>query len=209
MSDLIKASVELSTIIIFILCSILAGYLTKKYVANKLTSYLYWSSGMWFFAIGVFLEILFAFNIRDQFLIQTYLLVVVVIVELLALGSISLVKSDNIKRVYLLYCIIISAVTLYFVITEPVGNLITNYVVFGPLPLGIIASSSLATFPAALILIVVAAQSYRQKKNNKMLSIIIGTIIVSIAGGLYIAKFPAFLYIAEFIGIILLWFGFF
>ncbi len=133
----------------------------------------------------------------------------VVIVELLALGSISLVKSDNIKRVYLLYCIIISAVTLYFVITEPVGNLITNYVVFGPLPLGIIASSSLATFPAALILIVVAAQSYRQKKNNKMLSIIIGTIIVSIAGGLYIAKFPAFLYIAEFIGIILLWFGFF
>ncbi len=44
--------------------------------------------------------------------------------------------------------------------------------------------------------------------SKKMLSIIAGVIIVSIAGSLYIVHFPAFLYYSEFIGISLLWFGF-
>ena len=42
-----------------------------------------------------------------------------------------------------------------------------------------------------------------------MLSIIAGVVVVSIAGGLYIAAVPVFLYYSEFVGIILLWFGFF
>lgn len=42
-----------------------------------------------------------------------------------------------------------------------------------------------------------------------MLSIIAGVVIVSIAGSLFIAQFPAFLYYSEFIGILLLCLGFF
>ncbi len=81
--------------------------------------------------------------------------------------------------------------------------------VFGPLPLSVVITSSIVTFPAAAILIIVAGISYYRGHDKKMLSIILGTIIVSIAGTLYIVQFPAFLYYAEFIGIVLLWLGFF
>jgi hypothetical protein len=64
------------------------------------------------------------------------------------------------------------------------------------------------TFPAAIILILIAALSYRKTRNPKLISIIIGVVVVSVAGTLYIVQFPAFLYYAEFIGILLLWIGF-
>ena len=84
-----------------------------------------------------------------------------------------------------------------------------NYVVAGAPPISVIVTSSIATFPAAIVIIWVAAASYIQKRNVKMLSIIAGVIVVSIAGTLYIASFPAFLYYSEFFGILLLWLGFF
>jgi hypothetical protein len=34
-------------------------------------------------------------------------------------------------------------------------------------------------------------------------------VVVSVAGSLYLVQFPAFLYYSEFIGILLLWLGFF
>jgi hypothetical protein len=52
------------------------------------------------------------------------------------------------------------------------------------------------------------AVSYRKTRNKKLLSIIAGVIVVSIAGTLYIVAFPAFLYYAELAGIALLWLGF-
>ena len=55
----------------------------------------------------------------------------------------------------------------------------------------------------------IAAISYKRTRSKKMLSIIAGVIVVSIAGTLYIASFPEFLYFSEFIGILLLWAGFF
>ncbi len=64
------------------------------------------------------------------------------------------------------------------------------------------------TFPAAILLILIAAISYKKKRNYKMLSIIIGVIIVAMAGTLYIVEIPVFLYYSEFIGILLLWYGF-
>ncbi|MEM3426614.1 MAG: hypothetical protein QXI42_12560 [Thermoproteota archaeon] len=67
----------------------------------------------------------------------------------------------------------------------------------------------LGTFPAAAVIIIFAALSYRQRHSLKMLSIIAGIIIVSIAGTLYIASFPEFLYYSEFICILFLWLGFF
>jgi hypothetical protein len=90
-----------------------------------------------------------------------------------------------------------------------VGNVIENYVVYGTLPLSVVVSSSLITFPAAVVLIATAALTYRKSKNYKMLSIIAGVVTVSIAGSLYIVQFPAFLYYSEFAGILFLWLGFF
>jgi hypothetical protein len=85
---------------------------------------------------------------------------------------------------------------------------ITNHIVFGALPIFIVITSSIVTFPAAAILIAIAAISYLHRHSAKMLSIIAGVVVVSVAGTLYIAAIPAFLYYSEFIGILLLWLGF-
>ncbi len=98
---------------------------------------------------------------------------------------------------------------VYFLTTGSIGNILNNYEVDGIIPFGVVFTSSLITFPAFLVLIAIAALSYKKIRNQKMLSIIAGVIVVSIAGSLYIAQFPAFLYYSEFIGILLLWFGFF
>ena len=203
-----QATVLTVTIVTFLLTLFLAFALTKKYADKKQSSYLYWSLGLWFFAIGVLLEILFAAGIYSEFLIDSYLLVVVVLVEFLALGSIELVKTNVIRQAYFAFAVLATVFTAYTLIISYVGNVLVSYVVQGNLPLLVIVSSSIATFAAAIVLVVMAIKSYIATRSNKMLSIIAGVVIVSIAGTLYIAQFPAFLYIAEFVGVLLLWVGF-
>ncbi len=205
----LQAVVELSTIIILVLTVILAYYLTLGYMRKRNSSYLFWSLGLWSFAIGVILEIAFAFGVYSEFLIDLYLLVVVLIVDFLAMGSIRLLSSKRATMSYDYFVILSSVLVLISLLTSNVGNIIQNYVVFGNLPLSVILTSSLATFPAAIVIIVVAAMSYRKTRSVKMLSIIAGVIVVSIAGTLYIASIPEFLYFSEFFGILLLWLGFF
>ncbi len=98
---------------------------------------------------------------------------------------------------------------VYSLCVSNIGNILINYVVYAPLPSLVIIASSTVTFPAAAVIIAVAALSYKSTKSRKMLSIITGVVIVSIAGTLYIAAYPEFLYYAEFVGILLLWLGFF
>ncbi|MEM0146748.1 MAG: hypothetical protein QXH66_07205 [Conexivisphaerales archaeon] len=207
---LVEQSLALfSTGLIFVLSAILAAYLTMNYAAKKTRSLLYWSAGMWVFAISVLLEVVFALGIYSQPLIKSYLFLVSLLVELLALGSIQLVGARAIRYTYYIFTILSTIVALYFVAVSYIGYIITGYIVYGPLPLSVTLISSIITFPAAVILVVVAAVSYWRTHSKKMLSIIAGTVVVSIAGTLYIVQFPAFLYYAEFIGILLLWLGFF
>jgi hypothetical protein len=208
-------AVELTVIVIFIMTVALALVITKRYFEKKGKSLLYWSLGIWCFVIGVFLEILFAAGVYSTLLIIFYLFIVGVLVETLALGSIQFVKSKKIRYAYyvfvlastilLLYSLIIPSSTLFL---GNETNVITYWIVYGNLPLLILVTSSLVTVPAAVILVVIAGKSYLQRKNPKLLSIIVGVVIVSVAGSLYIVQYPAFLYISEFIGILLLWYGF-
>ncbi len=141
-------------------------------------------------------------------MIKSYLTAVAFLVSFLALGSTALLKNRKIFNYYAIFFILSAAFVVYSLITANIGNILTNYVVFGVLPVLVVISSSIMTFPAAGILIAVAVISYRKTSNKKMLSIIAGVVVVTIAGSLYIAHFPAFLYYSEFIGILLLWLGF-
>jgi hypothetical protein len=197
-----------STLFIFIASAVLAALLTKNYSGGKSRSFLYWSVGMWLFAFAVLLEVVFSFSIYVPILMGTYLFAVAVLVQMLSLGSLNLLKKRDYMVSYAIYSVIADIFLLFSLIYTPVGNIIIGGVVFGALPLLVTVASSFVTFPAAAILIVTAILSYRARKSNKMLDIIAGTVVVSIAGTLYIAAFPAFLYYAEFIGILLLWLGF-
>ena len=203
-----QAFVEFSTLLILALTLGLAIIMSYRYIRKPSKPLLYWSTGMWFFVIGVLLEVIFAFGIYSEFLIALYLFVVVMVVESLAIGSMQLIKSIKLKSSYYLYSIITTVLLAYSLYASNIGNVITNHIVFGVLPIFIVITSSIVTFPAAAILIAIAAISYLHRHSAKMLSIIAGVVVVSVAGTLYIAAIPAFLYYSEFIGILLLWLGF-
>lgn len=200
--------VEFSTILILILTAALAAIMTTRYFRKHSRPLLFWSMGMWAFAIGVLLEVVFAIGIYSDLLISIYLFIVVVVVESLALGSMQLIKSNRLRDSYYIYSAASTILLIYFLYASPIGNIIESHIVFGVLPLFIVIASSTVTFPAAAILIAIAAISYVHRHSYKMLSIIAGVIVVSTAGTLYIAAIPAFLYYSEFIGILLLWIGF-
>ena len=203
-----QAFVEFSTLLILVLTLGLAIIMSYRYVRKRSKPLLYWSTGMWFFVIGILLEVIFAFGIYSEFLIALYLFVVVMVVESLAIGSMQLIKSIKLKSSYYFYSIITTVLLAYSLYASNIGNVITNHIVFGALPIFIVITSSIVTFPAAAILIAIAAISYLHRHSAKMLSIIAGVVVVSVAGTLYIAAIPAFLYYSEFIGILLLWLGF-
>ncbi len=197
-----------STIIVFALTLVLAVCISVYYMRRRTMNYLFWGLGMWLFAAGALLQILFADGVYSEPLMKIYLLVVALLVEALATGSMQLIKSKRAKNSFYAYTIAVTALLIYYLFTSQVGNLLQNYVVVGNPPMDVIIGSSLAAFPAAIIIIVIAALGYKRTKDLRLLSIILGVIIVSAAGTLYIASFPAFLYYAEFIGILLLWIGF-
>ncbi len=202
--------VQFSTVLILLLTLPLAIFLSLSFAKSKMQSHLYWSIGMWFFFLGVLLEVLFAFGIYTSFLGDAYMLFVAILVEFLALGSISLIRSLSIRKTYYAFCVISTVFLIYAIVVSPSIPIINNArVAVTVTSLLVSIASSVITFPAAAILVIVAALSYTRTKNPKMLSIIAGVVVVSIAGGLYIAAVPVFLYYSEFVGIILLWFGFF
>lgn len=197
------------TIVVFILTVVLTLIMTGSYLRGRKSSTLFWSLGMWSFTIGVLLEILFALGIYSEPLIALYLFIVAILVEFLALGSMQLIQSKKLKQIYYVYCILSTIFVAYSLAVTQITKFIMDYIAYGNPPLLVIYSSSFVTFPAAAILVIIAAKSYLQRKSYKTLSIILGVVIVSIAGTLYIVQFPSLLYAAEFIGILLLWAGFY
>lgn len=199
---------EISTVIILLLSIGLSMIISLNLMRKRTVSLFYWSAGLWVFSISVAIEVAFAFGIFSGILINSYLFLVAIIVEFLALGSVSLLNKKRLTDSYLIFNIAADIFLLFSLATNNVGNIITHGVVFGPLPILVTIASSIATFPAAVLLVVISAVSYRKTRNKKLLSIIAGVIVVSIAGTLYIVAFPAFLYYAELAGIALLWLGF-
>jgi hypothetical protein len=203
------AIVIVSTLVITLLSAWLAVLLYSNYREKKNLSYVFWSAGLAFFAIGTLLEALFAYGIYSQLLAKFYLFVVAILVVLLGEGSALALRNKIVTYAFTMFAVAASLFTLYALAVSTIGNIIVNYVVYGSLPIYVVIASSVATFPAVIMIIAAAVISYRHTHNVKMLSIIAGVIIVSIAGTLYIVQFPVLLYYAEAIGIALLWLGFY
>jgi len=196
------------TSIVFILSLGLTVVMGMKAAKVRSKSLQFWFSGMAVFTLSVLLEIIFAIGYYPALLLKSYLFLVAAIVELLALGSVSLAGNGKYTISYGIYVLLTSIFLVYTLASGILGKMIISHVFFGALPIMVTVASSLITFPAAVIILVKAALDYRKGHSPNMISIIIGVIVVSVAGTLYITGFPSFLYLAEFIGIFLLWFGF-
>ncbi len=205
-----QITVELSTIAIFVLTLLLTFFITREYAIKRARALLFWSLGLWLFVAGVALEIAFAFGVYNGWLANSYIVVVTLLVQFLALGSMQLINSAKLKKAYYGFCIVATAILFYSVIAYPAAYILSSAgVAVKSTSLAATIASLLITFPAAAILVVVAALTYIKTRSLKMLSIIAGVIVVSAAGTLYIVSFPALLYYSEFFGILLLWLGFF
>jgi hypothetical protein len=199
---------EISTVIIFLLSIGLSIIISINFFRRRSKSLLFWSTGLWFFSISSAIEIVFAFGIFSGILIRVYLFLVAILVEFLALGSVALLNNRRVYASYFYFNIAADILLIFSLSLTNVGDILTHGVVFGPLPILVTIASSIVTFPAAVLLVLISAISYRKTLNKKLLSIIAGVIVVSVAGTLYIAAFPSFLYYAELAGIVLLWLGF-
>ncbi len=199
---------QISTVVILILSLGLTLIISANYIKKRQSNLLSWTAGLWVFTISVALEVVFSLGYETGFLIKSYLILVAILVELLALGSVLLLKKRKFTLYYGIFMVLSTAFILYSAAVSSIGDIITHGVVFGVIPILISVSSIIITFPAAIILILISGISYKKTRNPKLLSIIVGVIVVSVAGTLYIVEFPAFLYYAEFVGILLLWIGF-
>ncbi len=196
------------TLFVFIASFMLSVLISLSYLTSKKKSVIFWGTGMWLFALASLLEVFFATGFVNIPLIDSYLFLVALLVQLLSVGSLLLIGRRILKLVYGVYAIATDAFLLFALYTNNPGNIITNGVVFGNLPVSVTVGSILITVPAAAILLVISALSYLKKRDWKQPSIISGTIVLSAAGALYISFMPSFLYLAELFGIVLLWFGF-
>lgn len=206
---MVIVSVEASTLVFFVLSSVLSAYITKSYFVRKQKNYLYWSAGMWIFALSDLFEVLFAFGIYNQPMAKVYLFLVALLVVPLAMGSLELTKSRRPRITYLVYSVITVLILAYYTFTANVGNIVTDSVVNGNLPLNVIVWSSVITFPALIIIVAIAALGYIRTKRKKLLWIIAGMIVFAVGGMLYVESLPGSVYYAEFIGLVMLWLGFF
>jgi hypothetical protein len=199
--------VVVGTLLITLLTIPLAAYLTLNYLKKKQTPHLYFSLGLWAFAVAAFEEVLFAFNIYSQFLINSYLFLVAMVVLLLSLGSVMLLKSEWIKKYYAIFAVAATIILLAALAATYEGNLLEYYVVWILPSIPVIVASSIITYPASAALILTSIKGYLKTRSVKPLFIIAGVIEIAVCGTLYIVSFPLFLYISEFFGIILLWLG--
>jgi hypothetical protein len=202
-------SVEISTSIFFILSSVLSIYITKSYLVKRQRNYLYWSIGMWVFALSDLFEVFFAFGAYGQLMAQVYLFLIALLVVPLAMGSLELTKSRIVKISYFAYSVITVLFLAYYTFTTNVGKIVTNSVVNGNVPSSILLWSSAITFPALVAIVAVAALSYIRTRRKKVLWIIAGMITFAAGGVLYIGSFPSSIYYTEFLGLVMLWLGFF
>lgn len=201
--------VAVSTIIIFVLSFFLSTLISVSYARDRSHSALLWSLGMWTFSVCVLLETFFAMGTYSQFLIKLYLVLVAVLVEFLAMGSLTHVHRKMFVYLYAAYSIAITAFLAYEMVTVgPLGNLLREGVVNGSLPTMVTVGSVLITAPGATLLIILPLISFLKEKNFRILSIILGVLVLSAGGTLYIASFPSVLYLSEFVGILLMWIGY-
>lgn len=210
--DLGFLSTQLATISItsvtFLLSLVLAIAMTLKSRRSHQSSQVFWAIGLWIFAITVLIEVIFSVGLYSGLIEKLYLALVAVLVEVLALGSMQMVKSRALRFAYYGFFVLSTGYLFYGTALSAIGNLVSNYTMSGIPPLPVTIASTAITVPSTGVLIAVAAINFVRTRRKRMLCVIAGIALVAAAGSLYIEQFPSALYLAEFIGILLLWFGF-
>jgi hypothetical protein len=205
LSDLVGASLLALSLMLLVL-SVRAFV---RYRASPTRPQLMWGSGLIFATGAMLIEAVVYLGPSSSLLLQFYVFFSAAIVGVLSLGATRILRRPRVETGYLYYIIgTCGLVALFSFLTPlPPSSMVSGGIITGDPPLLLLVLSSLVTVPATVILLTASYLSLRRTWRWQTLLMIGGALILGAGGTLYIASFPVALYYAEFLGIILLFFG--
>ncbi len=197
-STAIAASLGVLSVVAFVL----AMLVLLRFRKERRACHLYWGVGLFLVFVTLVEEAVLDVGVWSQLLIQSYLILVAVLVGILSLGSAELSLSGRWRALWFGYIGVMSAalVILGLMVSVP-SSIVVGGVVSGLPPPSIEVLSSLITVPGALLLIVSSLYGALRQRRLNLLYIALGTAVISAAGALYLVSLPVTLYYAEFVGV--------
>lgn len=189
------------------------GYLAVRgvvqYAERRVRVQIWWASGMALATAAMAVETVVYAGYLTMALLQAYVFFSAALVGVLSLGAVRVFRRPRIEPIYASYTLAASAVLAIFCFTTPLSGsaMVTHGIITGDPPLLLLVLSSLITGPATIVLLASAARSLKRSRHWRSLLMVAGALVLGTGGTLYIAQFPVALYYAEFIGIVLLFFG--
>jgi len=202
------AAIDISLWILCLLLIVLFVRSVWKYSQSRSRVELMWGSGLALAAAAMAVEAIVFLGVVSSALLQAYVFFSAAIVGVLSLGATRVLRSPRLENGYTAYiaatCALVAVASL---LTPMPDSMVSNGIIAGNPPLLLLVLSTLVTGPATVVLLTASAVSLRRSRKWQTLLMIAGALILGAGGTLYIASFPVALYYAEFIGIVLLFFG--
>ncbi len=196
-------------VILAALACLLGVVVLRRYLAHRQTFQLAFAAGLFLVAFTLVQEAIFYVGYWSEWMISSYLFLVALLVGVLSLGSAELGLGRVARRIYTAYVALGCALVAWAVLATTIPqSILDGGVVTGNPPLAVIVTSSLVTFPATALMIGVSILGAVRQKRWQLLYVAAGIVVVTVAGTLYIASIPVTLYVAEFVGVFLLFLGF-
>jgi hypothetical protein len=206
--DAESLGIAVSLLALTVLLVVLAARAVARFFETKSRPQLMWGGGLALAAAAMAVESVVYFGIVTSPILQTYVFLSAAIVGVLSLGATRVLRSPRIERAYTGYILAASGLVAVACAMTPLPTaMVTGGIIAGNPPLLLILLSSLVTFPATVVLLTATVVSLRRSRRWQTLLMAAGAIILGAGGTLYIASFPIALYYAEFLGILLLFFG--
>jgi hypothetical protein len=200
----IAVSLGLLTLVLAALSA--RGFL--RFVRDNNRHQVMWAVGLALGTVATSLELIAYVGYVDLLLLQTYVFCSAAIVGVLSLGGVRAFHHRVATRAYVAYIGATLATVAAFSFTADLpASMVSGGVISGNPPLLLLVLSSLVTVPATAVLLWACVRSLRKNFRWKGLLMISGACVLGAGGAFYIASFPVVLYYAEFVGIVLLFFG--
>jgi hypothetical protein len=194
-----------------LLCVVLGALSARgfaRFVRNRDRHQVMWAAGLGLGTAATAVELLAYLGVVSSVLLQAYVFFSAAIVGVLSLGTLRAFHRVRWNQAYLGYIGASLAAVAYLSFTTPMpSSMVDAGVISGNPPLSLLVLSSLVTVPATLVLLTACVMSLRKSFRWRGLLMLSGACVLGAGGAFYIASFPVMLYYAEFIGIVLLFFG--
>jgi hypothetical protein len=194
------------------LLSIVLGILSARgflrFAKNRDRHQVMWAVGLSFGAAATSLELLAYVGVVSTALLQAYVFFSAAIVGVLSLGALRAFHRIPWNRAYIGYIGATLVTVAFFTLRTPMPpSMVQAGVISGNPPLLLLVLSSFVTVPATIVLLTACVMSLRKSFRWRGLMMLAGACVLGAGGAFYIASFPVMLYYAEFVGIVLLFFG--